>query len=75
MAQCEEEQVKYDEAVVTLKAETQQYQDEKEVHETKLIGLRKTVNEKEAELKITESELQLLTSNEQKEKCKLETFR
>lgn len=52
--------------------ETKTYQDEKEQLETRLIELKKDVNEKDAALKEKETELALVNSNEEKEKCRLE---
>ena len=68
----EEEQKKYDDAWANVQEETKVYQDEKEKLETELIGLRKDVNEKESALRIAQSKLAIIESNEQKEKARLE---
>ena len=67
-----EEQEVYDKALESLKAETQVFQDQKEKLETELIGFTKIENEKEANLNLAQSEVDVLTQNEQKEKLKLE---
>ena len=67
-----EEQETYDKALESLKAETQVFQDQKEKLETELIGFTKIENEKEANLNLAQSEVDVLTQNEQKEKLKLE---
>ena len=46
--------------------------EQKEKFETELISLRKDENEKESQFNVARSELDLLLSTEQKEKCKLE---
>ena len=71
-AQEVEEQKKYDEALESLKAETQEFQEQKEKYETKLISLRKDENEKESQYNVAKSEMDILLSTEQKEKCILE---
>ena len=70
--QVAEEQETYDKALENLKAETQVFQDQKEKLETELIGFTKIENEKEANLNLAQSEVDVLTQNEQKEKLKLE---
>eukprot|EP00095_Tigriopus_kingsejongensis_P001146 snap_masked-scaffold628_size122696-processed-gene-0.5 protein:Tk01146 transcript:snap_masked-scaffold628_size122696-processed-gene-0.5-mRNA-1 annotation:"structural maintenance of chromosomes protein 4" len=74
MAQTESEQEKYDQAVTTLNAETQEYQLEKETHETRLIDLKKDLNEKDSNLKLVQNELAILNSKEAKERAKLDQF-
>ncbi len=71
-AQAEDDQKRYDEALEEVKKETQAYQEEKEPLETQLIGLKKNVNEKSSALKLAQSELNLMLSNEQKETARLE---
>lgn len=72
MNQVEEQQSAYDEAMKTLREETQEFQDEKESEETKLIDLRKTLNEKESVHTVAKSELNLEESKEGKERSKLD---
>ncbi|CAB4066247.1 Chromosome condensation protein dpy-27,Structural maintenance of chromosomes protein 4 [Lepeophtheirus salmonis] len=66
------QQGKYDEAVQSIKAETQEIQDKKETHETKLIDLKKIANDKSSKVAVAKSELELEESNEKKERGKLE---
>jgi hypothetical protein len=73
--QLEEEQKRYDEALVGLRAETQEFTDQKEKLETKLIELQKDENEKEAKYNVAKSEMDLMKSSEQKETCKLEQLK
>eukprot|EP00096_Caligus_rogercresseyi_P007006 TRINITY_DN2421_c0_g1_i1.p1 TRINITY_DN2421_c0_g1~~TRINITY_DN2421_c0_g1_i1.p1 ORF type:complete len:1275 (-),score=567.41 TRINITY_DN2421_c0_g1_i1:128-3952(-) len=71
----EMQQAKYDEAVQNIKAETQEIQDKKESHETELIELKKTANEKASKVKVAKSKLELEESNEKKERNKLEALK
>lgn len=59
----------------TLEAETRPVLAERERLETELIGLRQTVNECRAAVKLAESELRLCTDAETVEQRKYETFR
>lgn len=68
----EKEQVNYDSALTSLQTETKEFQDKKEKLETELIGLRKDEDEKKSKMDIAEGQVNILKSNEQKEKCKLE---
>ncbi|XP_040571134.1 structural maintenance of chromosomes protein 4 [Lepeophtheirus salmonis] len=69
------QQGKYDEAVQSIKAETQEIQDKKETHETKLIDLKKIANDKSSKVAVAKSELELEESNEKKERGKLEGYK
>jgi hypothetical protein len=64
--QCEEEQKKYDKAVKVIHEETKEYQDQRDVFATKLIDLKKDVNQRESDLRLAENELNLINSGEQK---------
>jgi structural maintenance of chromosome 4 len=74
-AKVEDEQKKYDEALESLRAETQEFQDKKEQLETKLIGLQKDENEKESKYSVAKNEIDLMRSTEQRETCKLEQLK
>ena len=58
--------------MTTLRAETQVFQDERERHGSKLIGLKKAVDETQSVLTIAQNELSIYTSAEHKEKARLE---
>ncbi|KAK7075166.1 Structural maintenance of chromosomes protein 4 [Halocaridina rubra] len=64
------EEEAYHAAMTTLNSETQQLQDEKTTHETKLIDLRKTVDESRSVVDISQSELDIYQSTEKKEQKK-----
>merc|ERR1712141_376548 len=70
--QVAEEQEVYDKALESLRAETQVFQDQKEKLETELIDFTKVENEKEANLNLAQSKVDVLTQTEQREKLKLE---
>lgn len=54
------------------RTDTQQWQEEKAKHETKLLGLRKTVDEAAAVLNLENNEHEVYVSEEQKAKLRLE---
>ena len=51
------------------------FQDEREKHGSKLIGLKKTVDESQSVLTIAQNELTIYTSAAQKEKIRLEQLK
>ena len=67
-----EEDKNYELAMTSLKAETQVFQDEREKHGGRLVGLRKGVDETQSVLTIAQNELNIYTSAEQKEKIRLD---
>ena len=71
----EEKEAEYTAAMATLKSETQVHQDEKAVHETKLIDLKKTVNEAAEELNLATNEHDVYVSEEQKAKLRLDDMK
>jgi len=71
-AKVEDEEKNYEAAMATLKQETQEFQDEREVHTSKLVGLRQTVDKAQSELTIAQNELSVYTSAGEKEKIRLE---
>ena len=68
----EDEEANYETAMATLKTDTQVYQDEKAIHESKLVDLKKSVNEAASELDLATNEHAIYTSAEIKEKNRLE---
>lgn len=70
--QRKKEEEAYHKAMSTLNSETQQLQDEKAKFETKLIDLRKEVDEAKSAVDIAQSELDICQSTERNEKKKLE---
>ena len=70
-----DEQKKYDEALESLKNDTQEFQEKKAQLETKLIDLQKDENEKEAKYNVAKNEIDLMKSTEQRETCKLEQLK
>ncbi|CAL4126837.1 unnamed protein product [Meganyctiphanes norvegica] len=68
----EKEQEEYHKVMATLNSETQTLQEEKKQYETRLIDLRKTVNETKSVVDISQSELDIYQSTEKSEKKKLE---
>lgn len=68
----EKEQEEYHQVMATLNSETQALQEEKKQYETRLIDLRKTVNETKSAVDIAQSELDIYQSTEKSEKKKLE---
>ena len=58
--------------MATLKTDTQVYQDEKAEHESKLIDLKRSVNEAASELELATNEHAVYTSAEVKERNRLE---
>ena len=69
------EEAAYEKAIESLNSETQQLQDEKQTHETKLIDLRKTVDETKSELDIAQSEKDIYLSTENAELKKFEKIK
>lgn len=70
--QRKKEEEAYHKAMSTLNSETQQLQDEKAKFETKLIDLRKEVDEAKSAVDIAQSELDICQSTERNVKKKLE---
>ena len=68
----EEEEANYETAMASLKSDTQVYQDEKAKHESKLVELKKSVNEASSELDLATNEHEVYISAEVKEKNRLE---
>ncbi|XP_042209674.1 structural maintenance of chromosomes protein 4-like [Homarus americanus] len=66
------EEAVYHKAMSSLNSETQLLQDEKTKFETKLVDLRKVVDEAKSGVDIAQSELDIYQSTEQNEKNKLE---
>lgn len=71
----EDEEANYEAAMATLKTDTQVYQDEKAIHESKLVDLKKAVNEAASELDLATNEHAVYTSAEIKEKNRLEDLK
>eukprot|EP00090_Calanus_glacialis_P026751 TRINITY_DN42055_c0_g1_i1.p1 TRINITY_DN42055_c0_g1~~TRINITY_DN42055_c0_g1_i1.p1 ORF type:complete len:1294 (+),score=513.23 TRINITY_DN42055_c0_g1_i1:38-3919(+) len=71
----DEEEVNYETAMASLKNDTQVFQDEKAKHESKLVDLKKTVNEAQAELDLATNEHEVYISAEVKEKNRLEDLK
>jgi len=71
---CDEE-ANYETAMATLKQETQVYQDEREKHESKLVGLRNGVDGAQSELTIAQNEYSVYTSAAEKEKIRLDQLK
>ena len=67
-----EEENKYETAMASLREDTEVHQDEKAKHESKLVGLKKDVNEASSELELATNEHAVYTSAEVKEKNRLE---
>ena len=67
-----DEEENYETAMATLKTDTQVYQDEKAEHESKLVDLKKAVNEAASELDLATTEHTVYTSAEVKAKNRLE---
>jgi len=68
----EEEEANYETAMASLKSDTQVFQDEKAKHESKLVDLKKYVNEAASELDLATNEHEVYVSAELKEKNRLE---
>jgi structural maintenance of chromosome 4 len=68
----EEKEVEYEAAMASLKSDTQVWQDEKAKHETKLLDLKKTVNEAAEELNLATNEHDVYVSEEIKAKLRLD---
>ena len=68
----EEEEANYETAMASLKSDTQVFQDEKSKHESKLVDLKKYVNEAASELDLATNEHEVYLSAELKEKNRLE---
>ncbi|KAF2348276.1 RecF/RecN/SMC N-terminal [Trinorchestia longiramus] len=66
------EEAAYAKAMESLNSETQQLQDDKEKFETKLIDLRKVVDETKSVVDIAQSELDIYLSTERNEQKKLD---
>jgi len=69
------EEAAYAKAMESLNSETQQLQDEKQGYETKLIDLRKVVDETKSALDIAQSEKDIYLSTERSEVSKLEKIK
>jgi len=70
-----DEDANYEKAMASLKAETQVFQDEREKHGKRLLGLRKGVDETQSSLTVAQNELNIYTSSEQKEKIRLDQLK
>jgi structural maintenance of chromosome 4 len=68
----EEKDAEYEAALATLKTDTQVWQDEKAKHNTKLIDLKKAVNEAAETLNLATNEHDVYVSEEQKAKLRLD---
>ena len=66
------ENMDLDAAMATLKTDTEVYQDEKAEHESKLVDLKRSVNEAASELELATNEHAVYTSAEVKERNRLE---
>ncbi|XP_068201013.1 structural maintenance of chromosomes protein 4 [Palaemon carinicauda] len=73
--QRKKEEEAYHKAMSTLNSETQQLQDEKAKFETKLIDLRKVVDETKSVVDIAQSELDIYLSTERNELKKLDQIK
>ncbi|XP_066938729.1 structural maintenance of chromosomes protein 4 [Macrobrachium rosenbergii] len=73
--QRKKEEEAYHRAMSTLNSETQQLQDEKAKFETKLIDLRKVVDETKSVVDIAQSELDIYLSTERNEQKKLDQIK
>ncbi|KAI1287354.1 Structural maintenance of chromosomes protein 4 [Halotydeus destructor] len=63
---------KFAEAMNQLKSETEKLQEEKDVLESKLLGIQKNVSEARSKKELAQSELELYVSKERTEKAKLD---
>jgi len=71
----EEKEAEYEAAMASLKMDTQQWQDEKAKHQTKLVDLKKAVNEAAEELNLAQNEHDVYVSEERKAKDRLEEMK
>jgi len=71
----DEEEANYETAMASLKTDTQVFQDEKAKHESKLVDLKKSVNEAASELDLATNEHEVYISAEVKEKNRLEDLK
>eukprot|EP00092_Neocalanus_flemingeri_P022265 GFUD01024145.1.p1 GENE.GFUD01024145.1~~GFUD01024145.1.p1 ORF type:complete len:1283 (-),score=468.97 GFUD01024145.1:142-3990(-) len=71
----DEEESNYETAMASLKTDTQVFQDEKAKHESKLVDLKKSVNEAASELDLATNEHEVYISAEVKEKNRLEDLK
>merc|ERR1711962_1166402 len=68
----EEKEAEYETAMANLKSDTQVWQDEKAKHQTKLVDLKKAVNEASEELNLAKNEHDVYVSEETNAKNRLE---
>ena len=68
----EEKEEEYETAMASLKSDTQVWQDEKATHQTKLVDLKKAVNEASEELNLAKNEHDVYVSEETNAKNRLE---
>ena len=68
----EEKEAEYETAMASLKSDTQVWQDEKAKHQTKLVDLKKAVNEASEELNLAKNEHDVYVSEETNAKKRLE---